>query len=75
MSQEVVTVALAGMLGTVGQVMVGPVGELADDRETGPSKLLMLLNVICMGPSDPRLMFAGFALIVKSPTCTRDLAW
>lgn len=72
--QEVVTVEFASRPGDMGQVIVSPFGELVDDRETGPAKLLVLVRETCIGPSLPKLMFAGVRLIVKSPTCMIDLA-
>jgi hypothetical protein len=73
MLHEVVTTEFAVRLAE-GQVIVNPVGELVDDRETVPSKLLMLVRETDIEPSPPELISAGVTLIAKSPTCIVDNA-
>jgi hypothetical protein len=72
--QNVVTVEFAVMLGAEGQVTVSPLGEVVDDNDMTPAKLLILVRETEMDPSLPELMFVGETLMAKSPTWTIDLA-
>ena len=53
---------------------VNPLGNVVNESEIAPAKLLVLVRETEMDPAVPELIFVGVTLVVKSPTCMIDLA-